>query len=238
MSGTLYLIPTPLGEESELAAVLPEKVRQTALSLDTFVAENPKTARRFLKSLGMSRPLQEISITTLDEHTSPEQVPALLAPLLAGKDVGLVSEAGCPAVADPGAQLVKLAHERAIRVIPLTGPSSILLALMASGLNGQSFSFHGYLPANHEERIKRLGELERDSRAKHQTQIFIETPYRNQQMFEDIIRTCQLKTRLCLATDITLPSEKIFTRPISEWQKNPPDFHKKPTIFLLYGGKL
>ena len=237
MSGILYLIPTPLGAESDHAAILPEAVRQTALSLDTYVAENPKTARHFLKSLGLNRPLQEIAIATLDEHTTPEQVQQLLTPLLAGKNVGLVSEAGCPAVADPGAHLVKLAHEHGIRVVPLVGPSSILLALMASGMNGQSFTFHGYLPANREERIKRLGELEKESRAKHQTQIFIETPYRNTQMFEDVLRACKGDTRLCVATDITQAGESIVTRTVSAWKKTPPDIHKKPTIFLLYCGK-
>lgn len=237
MSGTLYLIPTPLGENGDIAAVLPEPVRRTTLSLDHFVAENPKTARHFLKSLGIGKPLQEIAIATLDEHTTPEQVKALLAPLLAGNDVGLVSEAGCPAVADPGAQLVKLAHERGIRVVPLVGPSSILLALMASGLNGQSFAFQGYLPANHEERIKKLGELEKESRARRQTQIFIETPYRNQRMFEDILQVCRGDTRLCLATDITQPGECIATRSVGDWKKTPPELHKKPTIFLLYSGK-
>lgn len=234
MSGTLYLIPTPLGENGDIEAILPAPVRQIALSLDNFVAENPKTARQFLKRLGITRPLLEIAIATLDEHSTPEQVRQLIVPLLAGKDVGLVSEAGCPAVADPGALLVKLAHENQVRVVPLVGPSSILLALMASGLNGQSFTFHGYLPANREERVKRLVELEKESRTRRQTQIFIETPYRNQQMVEDILRGCHPETRLCVAIDITQESERIETRTVAEWKGKMLDFHKKPAIFLIY----
>ena len=236
MSGTLYLIPAPLGEDDNLGAVLPEQVRQITLTLDTFVAENAKTARHVLKRYGVARPLQEIAITTLDEHTPQEKVAELLAPLLAGKDVGLMSEAGCPAVADPGAQLVKLAHEKGIRVVPLVGPSSLLLALMGSGMNGQSFLFHGYLPANPEARIKKLAEIEKESRARRQTQLFIETPYRNQQMLEAILTTCRPDTRLCLATDLTQASESIVTRAVSAWKKKPPEIHKKPTIFLLYAG--
>lgn len=238
MSGVLYLIPTPLGEGGEMAAVLPESVRNIALSLNSFVAENPKTARQFLKRLGITRPLQDIQMTTLDEHTPPEQVGQLLAPLLAGHDVGLVSEAGCPAVADPGALLVRAAHEKGVKVVPLVGPSSILLALMASGMNGQSFTFHGYLPANREERVKRLGELDKESRACRQTQIFIETPYRNQQMFEDILRACPSQTLLCVATDITQANERIETRTLAEWKGKVPDLHKRPTIFLIYSGAI
>ncbi len=236
MSGILYLIPTPLGDGGEISAILPETVRQITLALNHFVAENPKTARHFLKRLGITRPLQDIPIATLDEHSTPEQVRQLLAPLLAGQDVGLMSEAGCPAVADPGALLVKLAHDNHVRVVPLVGPSSILLALMASGLNGQSFTFHGYLPANREERVKRLTELEKESRVHRQTQIFIETPYRNQQMFEDILRAAPSETLLCIATDITQESEHIETGTLKDWKEKQPDLHKKPTIFLMLSG--
>lgn len=236
MNGTLYLIPAPLGEDGGLGAVLPEQVRLIALSLDTFVAENAKTARHVLKRYGIAKPLQEIAIATLDQHTPPEKIKELLAPLLAGKDLGLMSEAGCPAVADPGAQLVRLAHEKGIRVVPLVGPSSLLLALMGSGMNGQSFVFHGYLPANHEARVKKLLEIERESRSRRQTQLFIEAPYRNQQMLADILSACRPETQLCLATDLTQASESIATRPVSAWKKKPPEIHKKPTIFLLYAG--
>jgi len=232
-SGILYLIPTTLGE-SDITSVIPEQVRRIAASLDTFIVEHPKTARHFLKQIGTDSPLQELTLLTLDEHTKPAQLTELLKPLLEGKNVGLLSEAGCPAVADPGASLVKLAHEKNIKVVPLVGPSSILLALMASGLNGQRFAFHGYLPADRQERVKKILELEVESRKLDQTQLFIETPYRNLQLFESLIQTCDIHTRLCIGTDITLASESIITKTISEWRKTPPEIHKKPSIFLLY----
>lgn len=232
-AGTLYLIPTTLGE-SPLSAVIPEQVRHIAASLTVFVAENPKTARQYLKQLGLAAPLQEIGIFTLDKHTPPELLEQFLQPALAGKDLGLVSEAGCPAVADPGAQLVRLAHRKGIRVVPLVGPSSILLALMASGMNGQAFAFHGYLPIPKTDRCKRIAELEKESAARNQTQIFIEAPYRNQPLLEDILQTCAPGTELCIATDLTLDSERIETRTVAEWRKGLPDLNKKPTIFLLY----
>lgn len=232
-TGTLYLIPTTLGESS-LDLVLPAQVQHIAASLDRFVAENPKTTRQFLKQLGTVKPLQEIEIHTLDKHTPPEMLEALLQPAHAGADLGLVSEAGCPAVADPGAQLVRLAHEKGIRVVPLVGPSSILLALMASGMNGQAFAFHGYIPIQKEERVRRLLELQRESAARNQTQIFIETPFRNQQLWEEIVQNCDADTDLCLATDLTLATEQVETRTIGAWRKKVPDIHKRPTIFLLY----
>jgi 16S rRNA (cytidine1402-2'-O)-methyltransferase len=232
-AGKLYLIPTTLGE-SPLAAVLPEQVRGIAAALTVFVAENPKTARHYLKQIGLTTPLQEIEIYTLDKHTKTEELAGFLQTALDGRDIGLVSEAGCPAVADPGAQLVRLAHVKGIRVVPLVGPSSILLALMGSGMNGQSFAFHGYLPIQKMERCKRISELEKESGTRNQTQIFIEAPYRNQPLLEDIVQTCEPRTELCIATDLTLDSERIETRTVSEWRKNLPDIHKKPTIFLLY----
>lgn len=231
--GTLYLIPAPLGG-NDPSWTIPEPVRQLACRLDTFVVEHPKTARHVLKLYGIARPLQEITLLTLNEHTPPSELGALLQPLLAGQDVGLMSEAGCPGVADPGADLVRLAHARNIRVIPLAGPSSILLALMASGLNGQGFVFHGYLPAEKDQRIKKLGEIERDSRSRGQTQIFIETPYRNQPLLADILAFCQKTTLLTIAVDITLPSEFIRTRGIAAWRQSVPDLHKRPAIFLLH----
>lgn len=232
-NGTLYLIPTTLGE-SPLSSIIPQQVQKIAAGLTVFVAENPKTARQYLKQLELVTPLQEIEMFTLDKHTKPEQLAQFLQPALAGKDIGLVSEAGCPAVADPGALLVRLAHEKGVRVVPLVGPSSILLALMASGMNGQAFAFHGYLPIQKAERGKKIAGLEKESMLRDQTQIFIETPYRNQAMFEDIIQVCEPGTELCLATDITLVSEHIETRTIAEWRKKTPDINKKPTIFLLY----
>ena len=231
--GTLFLIPVPLGD-APLATALPDAVRQTAASLEYFIAENAKSARAFLKLLPVARPIQEIKIQELNEHTTKEMTPELLAPLLAGHDVGLISEAGCPAVADPGSTLVDLALHANITVMPLVGPSSLLLALMGSGLSGQSFAFNGYLPAKDDQRQKRLRELEQESRREKRTQIFIETPYRNRQMFDALLRYCAPGTRLCLATDLTLPSQSIRTYTISAWQKQqPPAIERKPTVFLL-----
>lgn len=232
-AGTLYLIPTTLGE-SPLALIIPEQVRKIAAGLSIFVAENPKTARQYLKLLEPVTPLQDMQIFTLDKHTRPEQLEQFIQPALSGQDIGLVSEAGCPAVADPGALLVRLAHKKGIKVVPLVGPSSILLALMASGMNGQAFAFHGYIPIQKAERCKKLVELEKESASRNQTQIFIEAPYRNQPLLEDIVQTCEPGTELCVATDLTLATEKIETRTISAWRKGLPDIHKKPTIFLLY----
>ncbi len=233
-TGTLYLIPVPLGEGGDLNAVIPEQARRLAATLHTFVVEHPKTARQFLKQTGTAIPLQEIRTLTLDEHTRPEELETLLQPLLAGEDIGLLSEAGCPAVADPGANLVRLAHSRNIRVVPLVGPSSILLALMASGLNGQSFAFLGYLPAEKTERVKKITEIEQSSQRMNQSQIFIETPYRNNQLLQDLVETCDGETELSVASDLTLSSESVMTKRISEWKKKLPDYNKRPTVFLLY----
>lgn len=231
--GTLYLIPTPLGEDAGALAALPEQVKTVAARLDTFVVEHPKTARRHLKEFGIPRPIQEIQLLTLNEHTPPQEVAALLQPLLEGKDMGLMSEAGCPAVADPGAALVRLAHGRGIPVVPLVGPSSILLALMASGLNGQSFAFHGYLPVEKSERSKRLKELEEESRRRQRTQMFIETPYRNQRLLDDIVAVCAPGTLVTVAADLTLATQYIRTYSVTEWKKQSPDLDKRPAIFLL-----
>jgi 16S rRNA (cytidine1402-2'-O)-methyltransferase len=236
MKGTLYLIPNTLGDgdEAALAAVLPAPVRERAGTLASYIGENAKTTRAFLKRIGTTRPIQEIEIRELNVNTPAAQIDRLLAPLLAGVDTGLVSEAGVPAVADPGALLVRRAHERGIRVVPLVGPSSILLALMASGLNGQSFAFHGYLPVDASERAKRLRELEQQSRKAKQTQIFIETPYRNRALLDTLIATCAPSTLVCVAADLTLPTETIVSRPVSDWKKaSAPDLHKRPAIFLL-----
>ena len=230
--GTLYLIPSPLGE-SVLDTILPEQVRAIAARLDTFVVEHPKTARAFLKQIVTHTPLQQLNLLVLDEHTPETELTALLAPLLAGKDVGLISEAGCPAVADPGANLVRLAHQKHIRVVPLSGPSSILLSLMASGLSGQHFAFHGYLPVDKAERKKKLLELEHVSASRNETEIFIETPYRNRQMLEAILETCGDSTALCVAVDVTLATESIHTKTIAEWKKQLPAIDKRPAVFLL-----
>lgn len=231
--GTLYLIPVTLGDDN-IARALPPDVVSIARILDTFVVENEKTARRFLGAIKTVKPLRELTLLTLNEHTAEKELPALLAPLLAGKDIGLMSEAGCPGIADPGAKLVELAHRKGIRVSPLVGPSSILLALMASGFNGQHFTFLGYLPSEKALRVQRLKEIEQISRKNNETQIFIETPYRNQHLLEDILASCQATTRLCVACNLSLQNELIISKPIGEWENMPlPDLNKQPTVFLL-----
>ena len=233
MAGTLYLIPVPLGPCAPQDSLHPS-VLATVRPLTHFVVEQAKSARAFLKAAGTDKPLQELQLAELNEHTRDDILDRLLAPLRAGHDVGLLSEAGCPAVADPGANLVAAAQHEGIRVVPLIGPSSLLLALMASGLNGQRFAFQGYLPAKEGERLKALRDLESESRKRQQTQLFIETPYRNRQMFDSILAACQPNTRLTVATDLTLPSESIRTRRIGEWKKQtPPDMERRPTVFLL-----
>lgn len=233
MAGTLYLIPVPLGPGAP-QEVLHPTVLATLRPLRHFVVEQAKSARAFLKAAGTELALQELQLAELNEHTRPAELDQLLAPLRAGHDIGLLSEAGCPAVADPGADLVALAQRENIRVVPLIGPSSLLLALMASGLNGQRFAFQGYLPAKEAERAKTLRELEAESRKRQQTQLFIETPYRNRAMFDAILQACQGNTRLCVATDLSLPGESIRTRTIGDWKKQtPPDIERRPTVFLL-----
>lgn len=234
--GTLYLIPVTMGADN-ITKVLPPEVVAIAQQLETFVVENEKTARHFLSAIKTNKPVRELQLSSLNEHTTDKELPALLKPILAGIDVGLMSEAGCPGIADPGAKLVQLAYQKGIRVAPLVGPSSILMGLMASGLNGQRFTFLGYIPADKAARIQRLKEIERISAKNHETQIFIETPYRNQHLFEDILAHCQPNTRLCIACNLSLEVEFIMTQTIAEWnemQKNTlPDLHKKPTVFLI-----
>ncbi len=245
MTGTLYLIPNTLGPTDAVAGalddVIPPRVRAITARLDYFVAENAKTARAFLKIVAqdhpLAKPLQAIEIAELNVNTPPAALAALLAPLLAGRDAGLVSEAGVPAVADPGADLVRLAHQHGVTVKPLVGPSSLLLSVMASGLNGQSYAFNGYLPQD-AARSKRIKELETRARNEKQTQLFIETPYRNAAMLDALIANCQPSTLVCVATDLSLPGETIRTLPGSGWKAllnegKGPDFHKKPTVFLL-----
>ena len=237
MAGILYLIPTPLGD-SPLPQVLPEETRRIAAGLTTFVVEQAKTARAFLKQLPTTAPIQQLTLLELNEHTPASELETLIAPLLAGQDVGLISEAGCPAVADPGANLVRLAHQHDIRVRPLTGPSSILLALMGSGLVGQRFAFHGYLPVKPDERAKALRELEKHSQKEDSAQVFIETPYRNQAMLESILSACQPDTLLTIACDLTLENEFLATRKVAAWRGKLPDIQKRPTVFLLYAAAI
>lgn len=235
--GTLYLIPCTLGDNPP-EEVLPQHVIDVARKLCHFVVEHPKTARQFLSALKPEHPVQTLNFASLNEHTDPKELAGLLSPLLAGQDVGLISEAGCPGIADPGADLVNLAHRKSIRVVPLVGPSSILLALMASGLNGQCFAFHGYLPIEDAERKAAIMALEAESLRRKQTQLFIETPYRNEKMFGALLAHCRPQTQLCVATDITLPGEQIRTCSIAQWKLQPPPLlNKRPSLFLLLGKK-
>lgn len=230
--GVLYLIPTPLGEDG--LHVLPDYWRPVLHRLDYLIAERAKTARRFIKSTGPERPIHVLHVEELNKRTPPGEIDRLLQPLRDGHDVGLMSEAGCPGVADPGSEVVARAHRLGIRVIPLVGPSSILLALMASGMNGQGFAFVGYLPAKQPALGKEILRLEAAARRHKSTQLFIETPYRNRTLIEQLLRTLQPATRLGIAADLTLPTEYIRTRTVAQWRETPPpDLHKRPAIFLI-----
>ncbi|MBO4570697.1 MAG: SAM-dependent methyltransferase [Bacteroidales bacterium] len=231
MKGKLYLIPSPLGEYAP-ELVLPGAVLEVACSLKTFVVEEVRTARRFLSAAGLKGHIDELTFHTLNEHTAPEEV-ARLATLFDAGDVGLISEAGLPAVADPGAALVALCHEKGIEVVPLVGPSSLMLALMASGLNGQSFAFRGYLPAKTDERRAALKDVEHLSKQLNQSQIFIETPYRNDALLADMLKYLQPGTRLCVAADITLPGAFIRTRTVAQWRREPITIGKRPCVFII-----
>ena len=230
-TGKLYLIPTPLGE-NEPSTVLPPSVMETACRLHCFVVEELRTARRFLSAYGLRGHIDGLDLHVLNEHSPPEEVEALL-PLFDGQDVGLMSEAGLPAVADPGAALVELCHRHGIEVVPLVGPSSLMLALMASGLNGQSFAFRGYIPAKTEERRAALKELEKQSRARKESQILIETPYRNDSLLADMLQVLSPATRLCAAADLTLPTQWIRTRTVAQWRSERPVIGKRPCVFIL-----
>lgn len=235
-AGSLHLIPVGMGE-SPPAVWLPQAAHELASRLTTYIAENAKTARAFLKLIGTAVPLQEITIHTLDEKVDAKQMRAWLQPLLDGGEIGLVSEAGCPAVADPGAKVVAVAHRMGVRVVPWVGPSSILLSLMASGLDGQRFAFHGYAPVDPTERARQLKVWEADSQKHHQTQILIETPYRNEAMFETLKQALKGTTRLCVARSLTTAEEWVQTHAVSEWKTmSAPELSKKPTIFLFLAG--
>lgn len=234
MKGTLYLIPSALGE-SPSPADFPENNLRIMEKLHHFVVEDVRTARRFLKKILPSIKIDDLAFQILDEHTKPEEVAVLLDPVLEGENLGILSEAGLPCVADPGALLVSYAHENGVKVVPLTGPSSIFLALMASGFNGQNFAFSGYLPIDKNERITKIRELEGSVYHRDQTQVFIETPYRNQQMMESLVETCHSQTRICIAVNLTMPDEMILTRTVEQWKRMKwPEIQKKPAVFLLY----
>jgi 16S rRNA (cytidine1402-2'-O)-methyltransferase len=231
--GKLYLIPSTLSD-GPVGVVLPEGTLALVRRLDCFIVEEIRSARRFLIKAGMEKPIDSLIFKIFNEHSGKEDLFGYLDQTMNGLDTGLLSEAGVPCVADPGSLIVRTAHELGIRVVPLTGPSSILLALMASGFNGQNFVFHGYFPVDKSLRMKRIKEIDRMLREKDQTHIFIETPYRNLQMLESLTALCSPDTMLCIATDITGMSESIRTMRIAEWRNQKPDIHKKPVIFLLY----
>jgi len=234
MSGSLFLIPAPLGD-SPVEAVIPSEAIEKIKTLSCFVVENERSARRYLIKLGTHIPIDRMEFMILDKNTSPEESETYLNPLEENRDIGIITEAGVPGVADPGATIVKLAHRKGVRVVPLVGPSSILLALMGSGLNGQNFAFNGYLPIPLKDRISRIKLLEAKSMQYSQSQIFMEAPYRNQKLLHDLISHCRPETDLCLATDLTLPSEFIKTQQIRDWKKQVPNINKRPTIFILQG---
>jgi 16S rRNA (cytidine1402-2'-O)-methyltransferase len=230
--GTLYLIPVPLAEEVAHKTFTPYLV-DTINQIDTYIVENSKTARRFLKEAGLKTPQKDLIVHDYGKHNRTD-LGQFFVELAAGKDVGLMSEAGCPGVADPGADIVAEAHKRGIKVVPLVGPSSILLALMASGFNGQSFAFWGYLPIDKEQRTKRIKDLDLSASRYKQTQIFIETPFRNNQLFEEVLKSCKPNTQVCVASNLTAEDEFIKTQSVYNWRKEEIDLHKQPTIFLLY----
>lgn len=231
--GTLYLIPVPLADEAAAASFTPFAY-ETIQKIDEYIVENEKTARKFLKVANINTPQSELILHDYGKHQrDKEPIGSFFSGLMNGKDVGLMSEAGCPGVADPGSEVVAEAHRRGIRVVPLVGPSAVLLALMASGLDGQRFAFHGYLPIDKGQKANKLRELEKESAQQHQTQIFIETPFRNHQLLAELIKTFRSQTKLCVAIGLTGTEEKIITKTIAEWKKTEINFHKIPAIFLI-----
>ena len=233
METALYLIPVTLGDTT-IEKVLPAHNKEIILGIKHFIVEDVRSARRFLKKVERSINIDELTFYPLNKHTSPEDISGYLKPLQAGESMGVISEAGCPAVADPGADVVAIAQRKNLKVVPLVGPSSIILSVMGSGFNGQSFAFHGYLPIDGGERAKTIKHLESRAYAEHQTQLFIETPYRNLKMFEDILRSCRPQTRLCIAANLTCEGEYVKTRTVKEWKGKVPDLSKIPCIFLLF----
>jgi 16S rRNA (cytidine1402-2'-O)-methyltransferase len=232
--GKLYLIPTTLGETENPFDVLPQTIKRSIELLDYYIVENEKTARKFIKSICPEKVQASLHLSTLNKHTQDSEYKKMIQDCVEGKNVGLMSEAGCPGVADPGAVIVKLAHEKGIQVVPLVGPSSILLAMMASGMNGQSFAFNGYIPIDTSEKKAAIKNLEKLSTSKNQSQLFIETPYRNNKMLEDILSSLHPETYLCVASDITLPTEYIKTMRVVNWKKTKIDLHNRPTIFIIH----
>ncbi|THV59715.1 SAM-dependent methyltransferase [Flagellimonas alvinocaridis] len=230
--GKVYLIPTTLGDNAPLE-VLPISIKRTIENIDHYIVENEKTARHFIKKVSPGKSQPNLHIESLNKYTDPTVIPSYLDPCIHGFNIGLLSEAGCPGIADPGADVVRIAHERRIQVVPLVGPSSILMAMMSSGMNGQNFAFNGYLPIDNNERKSMIKNLERLSREKGQSQIFMETPYRNNKLVKELVRTLHKNTRLCIACDITLPSEFIQTKSAHEWGEQEVDLDKRPTIYII-----
>ena len=230
--GKLYLIPTRLGDNPPLE-VLPISIKKVIEQIDDYIVENEKTARRFIKRISPNKPQPSLKLKTLNKYTQDSELHSFLEPCFNGENMGLLSEAGCPAIADPGADIVSIAHQNDIKVVPIVGPSSILLALMSSGMNGQSFTFNGYLPIDKSEKRQQIKVLEKRSFDQNQTQLFIETPYRNNQMLQDLVATLHPNTRICVACDLTLPTEYIKTQTASAWKTNKEDFHKRPAIFII-----
>ncbi len=232
MKGILYLVPNTLGNP-DTSLTIPESIKGRVSKMHVFIVEDLRNARRYLKSLNREINIDTLTFFELNEHTAPEEIPTFLEQVEKGMDAAIISEAGVPGVADPGAAVVRAAHEKGIRVVPLTGPSSLLLALMASGLNGQSFCFHGYLPVKRPDRIKKIREIEQVAIRRGETQLFIEAPYRNDALLADILETCHPSTLLCIAADITLDTEFIFTKSAGAWKNKKPALHKRPVLFLI-----
>ena len=233
METALYLLPVTLGD-TPVSKVLPQYNTEIILGIRHFIVEDIRSARRFLRSVCSDFDIDGSQFFELNKHTSPAEISGFLKPLIDGKPMGVISEAGCPAVADPGADVVAIAQRKGLRVVPLVGPSSIILSVMASGFNGQSFAFHGYLPIKPDERAKELRRLEQRVYSENQTQLFIETPYRNNKMVDDILKNCRPQTKLCIAANITCEGEYVRTRSVKEWKNNVPDLSKIPCIFLIY----
>jgi len=232
MNGTVYMVPVTMGESS-VENVIPSGVISNVVRLRYFIVENTRTARRFLRAVDKTFPIDDSVFFELNKHTKPDEIEHFMQPLYNGNNIGVMSEAGVPGVADPGALIVEYAHSKGIKVVPYVGPSSILMSLMASGLNGQNFAFNGYLPVKGGERVKSLKHLEKRSLTENQSQLFIETPYRNNALVDDIINACMPETRLCIAADISLDTEYIVTMPVRLWKKNKPDLNKRPAIFII-----
>ena len=233
LEGKLYLIPSTLGE-TEIDNVIPPYVRNLVNQIDHYIVEEERTVRRYLRKLNIQKPIDQLKFYIFNEHSDTMQIPAFINLLKSGLNVGIISEAGCPCIADPGSPVVSAAHDHNIQVVPLVGPSSIFLALMASGFNGQNFAFHGYLPKERQARVRKIKEMESNAQKNNQTQLFMETPYRNNHLLEDLLQTCKDTMQLCIAQNVSCQTESIKTKSIAGWRKSMPDLNKIPVIFILF----